>query len=102
MRKFCILLLFLFSGHLALAQSSGCTSPITTYPYSEQFSSGAGGWSSGGTNSSWALGYPSGKLDINSTASDSNAWVTSLTNTYNANENSYVLSPCFNFTGLNA
>ena len=72
---------------------------ISSFPYNQDFESGAGGWSSGGLNSSWELGVPDGNL-IDSAASDSTAWVTNLTGYYNINELSWVESPCFNFTGL--
>ncbi|HSI91478.1 MAG TPA: hypothetical protein VK927_10210, partial [Adhaeribacter sp.] len=72
---------------------------ISTLPYSQNFENGAGGWTAVGTNSSWALGTPAGTV-INSAASGTNAWVTNLTGTYNSSENSQVISPCFNFTGI--
>ncbi|MBK0404883.1 T9SS type A sorting domain-containing protein [Adhaeribacter sp. BT258] len=102
MRKYCLLLLLLLSARFAQSQAPACSTPITTFPYVEHFASGPGGWTSGGPNSSWALGYPTGKLYMNYTASDSNSWITSLTGPNNASENSYVVSPCFNLTGLTA
>ncbi len=73
--------------------------PISTLPYSENFENGAGGWVSGGTNSSWALGTPN-KSNISAAASGQNAWVTALTGDYNQDEDSYVISPCFDFTNI--
>ncbi len=73
--------------------------PITSFPYNETFDNGAGGWSSGGTLSSWALGTPA-KGVINSAFSGPNSWITNLTAPYNNNENSFVLSPCFDFSSL--
>ncbi|NBG66861.1 hypothetical protein GQN54_12105, partial [Cryomorphaceae bacterium S-15] len=72
---------------------------LNGFPYLETFESGPGGWISGGTNSSWALGTPAGTV-INSAAGGTNSWVTNLTGTYNATEASYVVSPCFDFTSL--
>ena len=72
---------------------------ITTYPYFESFESGAGGWYSGGANSSWALGAPNYTV-INQAATGSNAWATNLTGPYNDNEASWVASPCFDLTGM--
>ncbi len=72
---------------------------ISTLPYTEGFENGNGGWIAGGTNSSWAIGTPA-KAVINSAGSGTNSYVTGLTGTYNASENSQVTSPCFNFTGL--
>ncbi|MFC5271461.1 T9SS type A sorting domain-containing protein [Adhaeribacter terreus] len=72
---------------------------ISTFPYSQNFENGNGGWRSGGTSSSWAFGTPA-KQVIQGASSGVNAWVTNLTGTYNTSENSYVMSPCFNFSGL--
>ncbi|MBK0404925.1 immune inhibitor A, partial [Adhaeribacter sp. BT258] len=72
---------------------------ISTFPYSQNFENGQGGWRAAGTNSSWAFGTPA-KQTIIGASSGVNAWVTSLTGTYNTSENSWVLSPCFNFSGL--
>ncbi len=76
--------------------------PITTNtPYSEDFNSGNGGWSSGGSNSSWQYGTPSSVV-INrdsSATGTGRAWKTNLSGNNNANERSYVLSPCFDFSG---
>jgi Secretion system C-terminal sorting domain/CARDB len=73
--------------------------PITAFPYTQNFESGTAGWSTGGAASSWALGEPA-KATISGAASGSNAWVTGLTTEYNNNENSYVVSPCFDFSSL--
>ncbi|MBK0404379.1 hypothetical protein I5M27_15380, partial [Adhaeribacter sp. BT258] len=81
-----------------------CTTTISTFPYFQNFDTGAGGWTSGslpgavGANS-WALGAPAGAT-INSAPSAPNAWVTNLSGNYNDQEDSYVMSPCFNFTSL--
>ncbi len=71
---------------------------ISSYPYIQDFE-GIQYWSSGGTLSSWELGAPN-NIIINSAASGTNAWVTNLTGNYNNNENSYVESPCFDFSTL--
>lgn len=73
---------------------------LSTFPYYEDFESGNGGWTVGGTNASWALGLPTNTV-INSAASGSNSWVTSLTGSYNSSEESYVVAPCFDFSSLN-
>jgi hypothetical protein len=74
---------------------------ISSYPYVESFENGAGGWKSGGTLSSWELGTPQ-KTIITSPGDGNVSWVTggASTGTYNASERSFVLSPCFNFSGL--
>ncbi len=51
-----------------------------------------------GTNSSWELGSPTGV--INSAFSGSNAYVTSLSGSYNDNELSFVYGPCFDLSRL--
>ncbi|HSI91250.1 MAG TPA: hypothetical protein VK927_09045, partial [Adhaeribacter sp.] len=72
---------------------------IATFPYNQDFENGNGGWIMGGTNATWALATPA-KTVINSAASGTKAWVTNPTGLYNNFENSYVLSPCFNFSAL--
>ncbi len=71
---------------------------ISSYPYIQDFE-GEQFWHADGTASSWQLGTPAGST-INSAASGSNVWETNLTGNYNANENSYVESPCFDFSTL--
>ncbi|MCF8374098.1 MAG: T9SS type A sorting domain-containing protein [Bacteroidales bacterium] len=72
---------------------------IVNYPYFEGFESGPGAWMASGAGSSWALGTPAGTI-INSAASGTNSWATNLTGVYNNSENSYVESPCFDFSAL--
>lgn len=71
---------------------------ISSYPYLENFEGTASGWFSGGSSSSWALGTPAATV-INSAASGIRAWATNLTGNYNAGENSWVQSPCFDLSG---
>ncbi|MFH0865696.1 MAG: hypothetical protein V1904_05850, partial [Bacteroidota bacterium] len=72
---------------------------LNSYPYTENFESGNGYWFQGGTNSSWELGTPADSV-INHASSGINAWKTNLIADHNANETSYVESPCFDFTSL--
>jgi len=74
---------------------------VSTFPYSEDFENGYGGWYAGGTNSSWAFGTPS-KYTIQGASSGVNAWCTGGLGSsyYNASEMSYVESPCFDFSNL--
>lgn len=74
---------------------------IGTIPYSQNFDAGNGGWTTTGTNSSWAWGAPTGTF-INAAASSPNAWVTNLSGLYNPDETSFLVSPCFNFAALTA
>ena len=66
-------------------------------PYEEDFENGNGGWASGGVNSSWALGAPAGTT-ITTAGTGTQAWVTNLSGDYNNNEQSFVVSPCFDFS----
>ncbi|WP_052158291.1 choice-of-anchor L domain-containing protein [Lacinutrix jangbogonensis] len=97
MRKFTLLLVIitLFLSYSANAQ-------ITTYPYSEDFETGDGGWVlDNTTNGSWALGTPAAAV-INSAASGSNSWATNLTGDYNLGDSSTVTSPIFDLSALAA
>ena len=78
--------------------SLNSTPVISSFPYTQDFE-GTQYWNAGGINSSWQLGTPAAPV-INSAASGSNAWTTNLTGDYNASENSYVESPCFDFSTL--
>ncbi|MCW8941068.1 MAG: fibronectin type III domain-containing protein [Flavobacteriales bacterium] len=75
---------------------------VTSYPYFEDFENGKGCWiEDNTTNGSWGFGTPAMTV-INSAASGINAFATgNLNGTYNANENSWVLSPIFDFTNAN-
>ena len=70
-----------------------------TLPYFQDFESGDGGWIAGGALNTWALGAPTGTF-IDAAFSGINAWVTNLAGTYNDLENSYVESPCMDFSSL--
>ena len=73
---------------------------ISNFPYLQDFSTGRGGWISGGANSSWEFGEPNGNI-INIASKGDNVWGTGyLRSIYNNNEQSYVISPCFDFSGL--
>lgn len=78
-----------------------CGPSISTFPYVEDFESGAGNWNSGGTGNDWALGTPT-KPTINSAGSGTKCWVAGgLTGSfYTYGERSFVESPCFDFTNL--
>ena len=74
---------------------------ISTFPYSEGFENGNGAWIPGGVNSTWAVGVPSGTV-INSAANGLNSYVTNPAGDYLDGDASFVLSPCFDFSSLNA
>ena len=75
---------------------------VTSYPYFEDFENGKGCWNEDNTNNgTWGFGTPAMTV-INSAASGSNAFATgNLNGTYSANENSWVLSPIFDFSNAN-
>ena len=72
---------------------------INTFPYQIGWEGGPAGWSSEGENNTWDLGIPAAPI-INTAAEGLNAWVTNLSGVYNNNEESYLVSPCFDFSGL--
>lgn len=74
--------------------------PAANLPYEESFETTDGGWTAGGTGSSWELGVPA-KNFINAASSGIRAWVTNLAGDYPINEQSFVLSPVFSVSGLN-
>ena len=74
---------------------------ITTYPYLENFEGGDGGYYADGINNSWQFGTPA-STNINRAASGTKAWKTKLAGRYNNLEQSYLYSPCFDISGLNA
>lgn len=77
-----------------------CSSIISSFPYTEDFEINQA-WSSGGTASDWEWGALSHPLII-SAASGNKAWSTGslFGSAYNANQQSYLESPCFDFTSL--
>lgn len=75
---------------------------INTYPYSQNFESGAGGYTTaivGGSVNDWILGTPA-KTSLSAAHSGTNAWVTKLTGPYSSSHNAAVVSPIFNFTSV--
>ncbi|MEM9327573.1 MAG: hypothetical protein AAGA85_18040 [Bacteroidota bacterium] len=76
---------------LALADSQ--------FPFFESYEDGSAGWFSAGTNSSWQLGAPGGAT-ISGASDGSNAWATNLDGLHNTEEQSFVLSPVFDFSNL--
>ncbi|HQF28307.1 MAG TPA: T9SS type A sorting domain-containing protein [Bacteroidia bacterium] len=70
-------------------------SQITTFPYSEHFDSGAGGWTSQTINgTSWELGVPTA-WGILGAYSAPNCWGTDLDSGYRVNSFTYLTSPKF-------
>ena len=73
---------------------------ISTYPYLQDFENNNDNFYAYGTNNTWQWGTPA-KSVINKAASGTKAWTTNLTGTYSDNETSYLVTPCFDLTGLN-
>lgn len=93
-KLFAVLAVIVLAGYYA----QPIHAQVNIFPsYYEDFERGDGGWSPNGTNSSWELGYPQ-KRDIYYPASGGNSWVTSLYNTYNSGEYSYLESPVFDMS----
>lgn len=105
------LFVFLFCG-LILQTTAQC---INTFPYLEDFESSNGGWASSAliptwsTSNSWVWDAPNSNAVINNAASGSKCWVTgnnafvlppNVPFSYDVNEYSTVVSPCFDFSNL--
>ncbi len=77
-------------------------SELSSFPYTEDFESGDGGWESSGTNSSWALGKPMKRVISANDRSGDQSWVTGGLEfgEYNNDDTSMVQSPCFDLTGI--
>ncbi|MEI7595562.1 MAG: T9SS type A sorting domain-containing protein [Bacteroidota bacterium] len=79
--------------------------PLVTLPYLADFENDNGHWGAGGVNSTWEWGVPNNTM-INSAFSGTKAWVTNLDGnnhadlSNNSDENSFLYSPCFDFTGV--
>jgi hypothetical protein len=73
----------------------------TALPSFEGFESDAGGWRSGGTNSSWERAIPADGV-IASAGSGRFAWVTDADASYRSNEESWVESACYDLRGETA
>ena len=77
---------------------------VSVYPYEENFESSDGGWKSEWIaqlrpGSSWEHGTPAATV-INQAASGTQCWATNLTGNTLIPEQTYIISPCFDFSGL--
>ena len=70
---------------------------VASFPYSTGFETGSD-WLTEG-DALWELGTPSGFV-IDSAASGTQAWVTDLALPYGDGLDAYLVSPCFDFTGV--
>ena len=97
-------LVFLICGSLFAFVQAGfaqCTGNVSAFPYHEGFELGDGNWTHGGTASDWVLGTPT-KPVITGAAAGTQCWITGglSGSSYNNGENSWLQSPCFDFTSL--
>jgi hypothetical protein len=75
---------------------------VNTFPYFQDFETGSGTWSAADSlNGTWGLVTPTGS-PINTAASGVKAFKVGANaiNTYNNNEWSYLVSPCFDFSSM--
>jgi hypothetical protein len=75
---------------------------VEVYPYFTDLEDGFDGWRVDeeiSMNSSWAVGTPDFGA-LTRAASGETAWITGLDTTYNNDELSYLVSPCYNFSSL--
>lgn len=84
---------------IPVAGAEDVTVPFTPLAsvYAEDFELGDGGWTSGGTASTWALGTPT--AGPAGAWSGLNAWGTNLAGNYNNNECSWIQSPAIALPG---
>jgi len=77
---------------------------ISALPYEESFEAWGGGWTvqteMEGQAASWEHGLPTNDL-LGESYDGLRAWGTQLSGTYSNSEISYLVSPCFDFSGLN-
>ncbi|MEM1413357.1 MAG: hypothetical protein AAGH15_00580 [Myxococcota bacterium] len=79
----------------AVCASGTCTMGFCEAPapfLDVDFEADAGGFTTGGTGSTWAWGAPAGPV-IDRAANGTNAWVTNLSGDYSNNEDSFIESP---------
>lgn len=73
---------------------------VNQFPYYENFETSAGNWNAYGNRNSWTWGTPPSNLTVVDTAANgTRIWKTGSA-AYQANELSYLQSPCFNMTDL--
>ncbi len=93
-------------GGEACTAGTDCTSGVCTTGvceggglyYEEDFSGGDGGWTVGGSNSSWEYAAPT-NTKISAAYTGTEVWVTNAMGDYNSSEDSWVESPSFDLSG---
>jgi|GEM_PF-4956316 hypothetical protein len=75
---------------------------ISTFPHTEDFENNDGGWfPDNSNNGTWQYGHPNSSELTGGSSSSVNAWSTNLTGLCGDFEDSYLYSPCYDFTTLN-
>lgn len=72
---------------------------VSEFPYLEDFESDEHNWEAGGTNSTWEVGVPVAQ-SIPPQSAGNSCMITNASGNYNPGENSFVTSPCFDFSSL--
>ncbi len=96
-----IIILLVSTFCITQKSNAQCATPISIFPYNEDFEVTNGGWATGGFGSDWAWGAPL-KSVITGAGSGTKCWITGgLTgSSYTNGEASWLQSPCFDFTTL--
>lgn len=99
-QKYGILFLFVLLSSPINQLLAQCNTPISSFPHTESFENSEV-WTAGGINSDWMWGSPAHTY-INSASDGTKAWcVGGLTGSaYNGEQQSELVSPCFDFTNL--
>lgn len=72
---------------------------VNSFPYLEEFENNDGYYFADGINNSWGYGTPN-SISLSHAANGQKAWKTGIEGIYNANEVSYLYSPCFDLSAL--
>ena len=94
-----IALVCIYTGTIQQACAQ-CSVTVATFPYTEGFEANDGNWVPGGSGSDWAWGTPA-KTTIITAGGGDKCWITGgLTNSFYNSQDSWLQSPCFNFSTL--
>ena len=85
-----------------LSKNLNIAPSIQAFPYNEDFESTDGNWyADNTTNGTWEHGQPNSSQLVGGATNSTNAWVTNLTGVHGNSEESYLYSPCYDFSSLN-
>ena len=100
--KFLFILCWLSGTFFQQSLYAQCATPISTFPYLENFESSNGNWTrSSSAHWEWGTIAPGAKNVITAAGGGQKCWIVGGLSggSYNSG-NSYLQSPCFNFSGL--